>query len=130
MVLLIERSLRARINVDLAEIRAVLDPNISFRLVGGLPNAYPLPRRRFGVDALIQMAVELRVIFEHIDGVILDMVVEGDRAVILRKSIVQHVGTGRIYEIHSTNWIRVLNGRIVEMIEMTDGVVSTAAEGD
>ena len=76
------------------------------------------------------MAVELRVIFEHIDGVILDMVVEGDRAVILRKSIVQHVGTGRIYEIHSTNWIRVLNGRIVEMIEMTDGVVSTAAEGD
>ena len=130
MVLLIERSLRARINVDLAEIRAVLDPNISFRLVGGLPNAYPLPRRRFGVDALIQMAVELRVIFEHIDGVILDMVVEGDRAVILRKSIVQHVGTGRIYEIHSTNWICVLNGRIVEMIEMTDGVVSTAAEGD
>jgi ketosteroid isomerase-like protein len=130
MVSLIERAVRARVAVDVEQLRNVLDPNVTFRLIGGSLNAFPLPRRRFGADALIQMAIELRMVFEHVESVILDMTIEGDRAVVLRKSTVANVGTGRVYEIHATDWIRVSKGRIVEMLEMTDGAVSVAAAGD
>jgi len=129
-VALIERGVRARVDLDIEAMRSFLDPNVSFRLIGGNANTYAIPRRRFGADALIQMATELRTVFEHIGCVILDIVIEGNRAVVLRKSTVAHVGTGRVFELHVTNWIRVSNGRIVEMVEMTDGVVGAAAEGD
>ena len=126
---LIDRLGRARVSCDVEELRQLLDPNVSLRIIGDPALIYPMPTRRFGADAIIELILELKSVYHYRDSVLLKVAIDDDRVVSLRKSEVVHIGSGRIYTIHVTDWLRFRDRRIVEILQMDDGMAHLAMKG-
>lgn len=117
---LIERFIRARAAFDIDELRDVLDYNVFFTVIGDPVSIYPFVNRRFGHDAVIDFIAAFKTNFECGGNEILNIVIDVDRAVVLRKAIFVHRGSGRSSPVHMSEWLRFRMGRIVEIALFND----------
>ena len=120
---LLERARRlisARTSLRLDELSDMLDPNISMTLIGDPGVIYPLPNKRFGREAVIELVTTLQSIFTHRDIEIIEMAAEGDTVAVMRQARLVHRGTGRSGVVILNDWIRFRGGRVVEVVQIND----------
>lgn len=117
---LIKRFILARVTFDVEELRAQLDYNVLLTVIGEPASIYPLVNRRFGQDAVIEFIDSFRTSFESGGSEILDMLIDGNRAVVMRKAIFVHRATGKSCPVHKCEWLRFRKGRIVEIAHFND----------
>jgi ketosteroid isomerase-like protein len=123
------RLIGARAVGGLAEIGALLDPNVSLKIIGDPLAIYPFPSRRFGREAVLELVTSLRSIFRYEDMEVLNLIVDGDRATVLRRAKMIDLGSGRSNIVHVNDWFRFRRGLVVEVLQINDNAAMRKALG-
>jgi ketosteroid isomerase-like protein len=124
------RLIQARIKGDFAELRDLFDPAVMLRVIGEASTIYPFANHRAGFAEVAEEFARLHSMFECVDCVVLRMLVENDRVAFLRRMDLTHRGSGGRAIIYISNWLRVRDGRIVEIVQLTDNAaLMTAMQG-
>lgn len=121
----IEARLRAILAARQADRREetdqYLDDDIIVETVG--PTALkPYCGRLVGKDALRDFRRAFIVEVERISSDVLDLMVDGDRALVRRRLVLRNRGGGGAIELDVWERYRFRNGKVVEIIQQTDTV--------
>ncbi len=100
-------------------------------MIGAPESIYPLPPRCFGRDAHLEMIAAFQTNIVCGGNEIMDRLIDGDRAAVMRKATFIHIGSGRSAVIHCAEWLRFRKGRIVEVAYLNDtGAMRKLLDGE
>jgi ketosteroid isomerase-like protein len=114
------RLMEARFSGDITALRDVLHPEVTLRVIGDRVAIYPFPTMRDGIESVVGAIMDLHAAFDCVAWEIINMIFEDDRIAFVRKMDLSHRVTGRRGVVHSSNWLRVRDGRIVEIVQLSD----------
>ena len=126
----VARLIGARVASNMEELGGFLDPNVSLTIIGDPLSIYPFPNRRFGREAVLELIISLQSTFSYRNIEIMDMIIDGDSVVVMRRARLVHRGTGRSRLVHLNDWLRFRNGLVVEIIQLNDNQALREAFGN
>jgi ketosteroid isomerase-like protein len=119
---------RAIFSGDFAKLESLLTDDAEFTTFG--PEEMPMVGRVIGWQAIIKRVIE------NFSGVtdqrveVIDAVGQADRISILFHETGRMCATGKTYDIHVTQWFRLLGGRVACIRQVTDTYALCVAKAD
>ncbi len=117
---LVDRLINARVRYDIGEFGELFADDVSITIIGDPLSIYPFPNHRVGKAAVLDLIAGLASVFDYLDCEILDVMIDGERAVVLRRVHIVHRGSNRSGRVHLTDWIRFRDGKVVDVVQLNE----------
>ncbi len=114
----------ARVKGDIAGIRAVFAPNVTFQ-VAGSDKASPMCTTACGRDDVDKLMENMIATFVLKDFEFVEMLIEGSKAAVRWRATIHHTGTDQVFSTELADFIEVQNGQIVSFVEFLDTALAT-----
>jgi ketosteroid isomerase-like protein len=121
------RFVHSRAAADGAKLKAILSETAVMTIPGD-PTLAPCFRPHVGLTAILQFVTNFHIEYQVLDLHVVDVMVDGDRAVVRSKSKLRHRGTGRSRPFAMCDIVRFENGYIADVCTYADTLAMSEAK--
>ncbi len=93
--------------------------DIHYNVRGGW-TLYPFSRPARGKALVAHMLATIETMYDNLDSIIHELVIDGDRAAVHRTATLRNRGTGEVISIDVCDFVRFRDGLVVEFSEYPD----------